>query len=324
MPELGALGASLGLLLILPHFLPTTRVAPFSGIALWTSVLFLRAVTVVSIAAALILVLPATGVFTAVTHWCLHGVVPYVSAHLGLDGHRVGEAALAAPVLIIAVSVLSTGFALVRASRAVGRWLRAHSVGPGPGASVLVGDSSVVVASAGIRTPRVVVSAGALLDLDDAELRAAIEHEWAHVQRRHAIWKLVGYTLWAFGRPLPGSRRALSNLGFELERDADRRAVMRTGDPLALAGAICKATERQGLNRSLGLTAALASNGVVERVKLLVSADWRPTRWEGPVRIVAIVALLSALQISLASPELVGAGVDQLLAGQGGYPGGCS
>jgi len=175
MAELAATGAVLVSLVVVPHFLPTSRVAPMSGIALWTCVLFLRAITALIVAALLVLLLPTTGFFSTITHWCLHGVVPYFSAHFGLDGHRVGEAALATPILVLGVSVVATGFALVKASRAVRCWLQAHSVGSGPRESVLVGDSGVLVASAGIRAPQVVVSAGALLHLDDAELEAALE-----------------------------------------------------------------------------------------------------------------------------------------------------
>ena len=48
-----------------------------------------------------------------------------------------------------------------------------------------VADGELLVAAAGLRRPRVLVSAGALLALDDDELEASLEHERGHIARRH-------------------------------------------------------------------------------------------------------------------------------------------
>jgi hypothetical protein len=56
------------------------------------------------------------------------------------------------------------------------------------------------------------------------------------------------------GRPVPGTRAALRGLLLSLDRDADEFAVARTGDPLALASAICKVAGGSARRRARGLS----------------------------------------------------------------------
>jgi Zn-dependent protease with chaperone function len=106
--------------------------------------------------------------------------------------------------------------------RAARRLLARHSLGTGPRGSVIVGGPEVVLAVAGMARPRVVVSAGALIALDDDELDAALDHEHAHIARRHRFVVLTALVLRAIGRLVPGGGRALAEAGFHLERDAAR------------------------------------------------------------------------------------------------------
>jgi len=98
-----------------------------------------------------------------------------------------------------------------------------------------------VLAVAGFTRPTLLVSAGALARLDDAELSAAIAHERAHIRRRHRFVLLFAELCRVLGRPLPGTGHAVRELRFHIERDADRCAVRERADRLALASAICKA-----------------------------------------------------------------------------------
>jgi Zn-dependent protease with chaperone function len=310
-----ASAVALGLagVLLAPHLLPQERVAAASGIALWTAVLFLRAILAMSLVVILVLFLPATQLFSLLTHWCLHAVVPFVAAHLGFDGHALGDAAVLVPGLVMAVSLVSVGFGLWRGTRAVRRWVQRSSLGPGPASSVIIRDSEVVVAAAGLREPRVVVSAGALLYLDDAELAAGLEHEWGHVRRRHRFISLSAELCRAISRLLPGGKRALAALRFHLERDADDYAVRRTGDPLALGSAICKAA--QGGARGDGPAfASLAGSGVPQRLRRLAQdrppSDSRAGTWLA--RTLATLMVATALGLVAATPTLASAGLDQL------------
>ena len=114
-------------------------------------------------------------------------------------------------------------------------------MGRGPQESLVVDHDAVFLAAAGLRGPSVIVSAGAMRALDEAELRAGLEHERAHIVRRHRLLFLLAAITYALSRPLPGGLQSVRSLGFYLERDADEISVSRTGDRLALAGAICKA-----------------------------------------------------------------------------------
>lgn len=142
-----------------------------------------------------------------------------------------------------------------------------------PLGSVIVGGSSVVVAAAGISRPRVVVSAGALTAFDDAELAASVDHEHGHIARRHRFAVVFGELCRAVGRLVPGARRAIEELEFHLESDADEYAIARLHDPLDLASAICKAA---GTGASRGAVLSLyGSRKVTHRVRLLTQDHGR-------------------------------------------------
>lgn len=305
-------GAVIATLLLAPHALPQQRLAATSAIALWTGALLLRATLAVSLVVVAVLYLPATELFSLMTHWCLHAVIPFVATHLGFDGHSLGDAAILVPALVVAASFVSVAFGAWRGARAARRWLNTSSLGPGPGASVIVGGSEVVVAAAGLRAPRVVVSAGALVHLDDAELAAGLEHEWGHVRRRHRYVSLFAEILLALSRPLPGGRRAMTSLQFHLERDADDYAVRRTGDPLALASAICKAAATIAPSAATPAFASLAGSGVPERLRGLCCGDGGPTsRLDSSVaRTLAALSLAATLAVIVAAPALAATGLE--------------
>jgi Zn-dependent protease with chaperone function len=295
----------------LPHLLPRARLTPPGGIALWLLVLLLRAMLVVMLIVLAVLYLPATELFRLVTHWCVHAVIPFVATHLGFSGHGLGDAATLVPAVVLAFSLVSALFALWRRMRAVRSWLKGSVLGTGPGESLIVGGADIVVAAAGIRRPRVVVSTGALANLDDQELAAGLEHEQGHIAHRHPYVAVVGNMLCAVARLLPGSRAALSQLHFHLERDADEFAVRRTGDPLSLASVICKAAgAAKPVNPAL---IGLGGAGAATRLKLLLDRRLaRPssvTAIAAPalaVLLLALIAVMAAAVPSLAQGALSG------------------
>lgn len=87
------------------------------------------------------------------------------------------------PAVALALSALSVVFGLWRAARSVKALLASRKIGPGPRDSIVVEDGGLLVAVAGLRRPRVLISAGAAFD--DEELGASLEHEHGHIQRRH-------------------------------------------------------------------------------------------------------------------------------------------
>ena len=298
-------------LLALPHSLSSDRLSPVNGILLWTAVLLMRAVLAICLVVTLVFFIPATQLFSLLTHWCLHAVVPFLATHLGFDGHDLGDAAVIVPALVTATSLLSVGFGTWRGARAVRRWLRQDVLGPGPNSSLIVAGSDVVVAAAGIRSPRVVISAGALLRLDDAELEAGLEHEWGHVVRRHRLLVLLGQSCRAVSRLCPGGGHALQQLQLHLERDADDYAVRRTNDPLALASAICKAAGPPWHMKGPAL-ASLSGDGAPQRLRRLADRGESSSSVNGVSKTLAAALTAAALALALATPSLASAGIDQL------------
>ncbi len=305
-----ALAAAVPLAIAVPHLLRLERVAPSIAIALWLGALVLRAMAAVLIVILAVFYLPATQLFGLLTHWCWHAVLPFFATHLGFSGHSVGDATTIVPAAAIAASTLSLGWTILRAARAVRQLLRKRALGGGPMGSVIVGGPDVVIAAAGLTRPKVVVSAGALTQLNDAELAASLDHERGHIARGHRVLLLFGEVCRALGRFIPGSRIAVAELAFHIERDADAYAVAQRHDPLALASAICKAA---GLRPSAATMIPLADDrSVTGRVRLLSEAPDRQRALDRAVGCgVAITAAL-ALWLASAAPSLAASGIRDL------------
>lgn len=254
------LSAVLLLALAVPRRLDLERAPAALAATICFLALLLRALTAIFFAIFVVLFLPATELFTLLSHWCIDAVIPFIADHLPLDGHAVGDAALVAPSFALVVSVLSVTFGLWQAARRVGELMSKRSIGPGPRDSLILGDGDVVVAAAGFRRPRILISAGALVAFDDEELDASLEHEQGHISRNHRFVLVAAEVCRALARFLPGTAATADELRYHLERDADDYAVRRHHEPSALASAICKAATAQ-----LGGPALALSGGPVTR-----------------------------------------------------------
>ena len=244
-PALQAMTAALAAIvaagIVLPHALRLQRVAPITAIVLCLSSLALRAIACLLAVIYLLFFLPRTEPFVALTHWCAHVALPVGGWELAVEGHGVGALSLYAPGIVLAASLAWMCVAGARDARAARHLVAEHAVGLGPRNSLIVGGSDVLFAVAGIVHPRILVSAGALASLDDDELAAGLDHEEGHIARRHRFVMLLAVVLRALGRAVPGSDRSVRELAFHLERDADRWALRRQNDGVALASVICKA-----------------------------------------------------------------------------------
>jgi Zn-dependent protease with chaperone function len=258
--------AALALLAVLgvalPHLMRLDDSRPATAAILWTAALTLRALTAVSVVLFLVVAFPETAAFKVITHWCVHSALGAVGIHVDVHGHAIGAAAVAAPAALIAVALAAALLGSIRANRAVAATLRRTSLGEGPHDSIIIGGSDVLVAAAGLVRPRIVVSAGALAALDDEELAAGLAHEHGHIARRHHLGLAYVECCRAVARMLPGTRRAVREFRFHLERDADEWALRRQHDPCALASAICKAATTRALGDRLIITLA---GGAIER-----------------------------------------------------------
>ncbi|HEV2058544.1 MAG TPA: M56 family metallopeptidase [Solirubrobacteraceae bacterium] len=293
-----------------PHVLRLESAHPASAAIIWLSALCLRALVALFVALLAIFYVSTTPGFHHVTHWCWHAAVPLVTSGFGLSGHRVGDLALLAPLLALAVSLVAVCVSLWRATRAIGDWVRRTSIGTGAHESLVVGENDIVVAVAGLRHPRVIVSSGALTCFDDEELEASLAHERGHIARRHRFVLVAAEICRALARPLPGTRRAVAELIFHLERDADRWAVQRKHDPTALASAICKAAQPNA--GSGGPLLTLNGGAVVRRVQQLLDCTTPPRR-RARLDVLAATMVLIAIALAAALPSATRAA----MAGQG-------
>ncbi|MEV4422342.1 M56 family metallopeptidase [Patulibacter sp. NPDC049589] len=293
---------------LLPHVVPLRRVAPATAATLWGVALGLRALTSVFVALYLVLFLPATALFDAMTHWCWHTIIPIATTHLGVAGHRVGDAVAIFPVFLLAASAISLAFGLVRAARSVRRLITRDAVGRGPADSVIVGGPDVFVAAAGFSHPRLVVSAGALTQLDDEELAAGIDHEHGHIRRRHRFVVLYAEACRALARFVPGTKHAVAQLRFHLERDADAWALARKHDRFALASAICKAT----IFQNPAVAPLGGGRDVRDRVDELLSGHRAPGALRrSALNATAALGVVLLLGLTASVPSVVAAGQQQ-------------
>jgi Zn-dependent protease with chaperone function len=243
-----------------PHLLRLERAPAGFAAAIWLSALLLRALASLGAAVAVELYVPMTGVLEPLATLCVGATI---------SGHTVIDALMAVPALVLAGSLAVVIAGLWRAAHRVRHLLRAATIGPGPAGSVVVADGDVLVAVAGLRRPRLVVSAGALVVLDDEELQASLDHERGHIALRHRYVLVAGELARAVGRFLPGTQAAARELVFALERDADRYAIARRNHPAVLASAICKAA---GAKAPAPPALALGGGVVARRTQLLLES----------------------------------------------------
>ena len=295
--------------IVLPHILRLQRAHPVTATVLWLSSLGLRALTGLLAVVLLLFFLPRTDIFESLTHWCLHTVLPGVAENVNVEGHGVGDLMLFVPGLALVLSLVVACARTARSAKAARDLLEDHVVGRGPRDSVIVGGPEVVFAVAGLAHPRIVVSAGALTSLEDDELAAGLDHERGHIVRRHRFVLLTAAVLSALGWIVPGTRRAGREIAFHLERDADRWALRRPNDRLALASVICKSAITTEEARRPAV-ARLGETGMRERLGQLLEEhpSRTPRRTTAGLNALAAAMVAFTLLLTAAVPTAAVAG----------------
>lgn len=170
----------------------------------------------------------------------------------------------------------------------------ARGVGLGYRPSVLVLPEGVSGAFAvGGRRGRILVSRDLVRELDEDELTAVLAHEVAHLEARDVPVVFAAGLLRDFMAWNPFAHVALRRLLRDREFEADRRAAVMTGEPLALASGLLKVFDLMRGQRNFTQRGALAlikpRSGVAKRVNhLLALADGRIS--EAPLSVGAYVA----------------------------------
>lgn len=276
-------------LVALPHLPRGTPRSAATSLVVWTVALGVRAAGCLLAAVCLIVLLPRTTAFAALTDWCWDAAVPLLAAHVGVLGHEVGDALSLVPFLALNASAFWVAMRIARGARTVRQTLSGTTVGRGPRGTLILGSRQVMLGAAGFLRPRVVVTAGALTTLDDEELDAAIAHERGHIRRGHRFVAAFAELCGAVAAPVPGTRGIVREVHRQIERDADAWAVGRAHAPAALASAICKSALSRAANPAL---ATLTGAGTADRVEELLGDE--RTALPRPDPVLRIAALLGA------------------------------
>jgi beta-lactamase regulating signal transducer with metallopeptidase domain len=176
------------------------------------------------------------------------------------------------------------------------------------GRRTVLGVSDTVRAAAvlGLRSPSIVVAPSALGALNDSELDQIVVHEWAHVQRRDDVARLVQRVIVALVGLHPAIWWIDRQLNLERETACDDWAVNATGSARGLAVCLTKLAALPGRPADAVLVpAALLSSELTTRVVRLLDGgrNTSTTRTLGVPML--IVPVLAALALVVASVELV-------------------
>jgi hypothetical protein len=289
-----------GAAIAVPQRLPLHRAKPTTAAGVLLLALLVRALLMVALSVLALLRLSDAHVVESALSWCWHELLPDLPAALGFAEHSVSHAVVAAPLAVLAGSVVWLLARQLGAWRLLRRSL-GSSVGTGPWGSTVVRDDGVLLAVTKLGRGRVLVSDGALGELDGGELAAGITHELAHLCRRHRAVLATAALLGALARLVPGTHATERALAFQLERDADAYAVRERHDPLALASAICKAGRARSTNAGL-VTLGGGGSAVLRVRELLDDAAGRSPKVEAAARAILIVLTLAALALLSSAP----------------------
>jgi Zn-dependent protease with chaperone function len=296
---------------LVPHLLPLHRASPVTGAVVWMLALALRALGLVYLATLAFTQLAHWKPVEAALAWCWHEVLPDVPSWLGFAEDPVAHAAVAVPAVVLAVALMAHALGLLHDWVGLRRQLAVH-LGRGPAGTTLIPDDDVVLAVTRLGRGRVLVSRRALEVMDAEELAAGVAHEVAHIRRRHRPVLLAASILATIARPLPGTRIAERELGFQLERDADGYVVDRLHDPLSLASAICKVA---GANVPRAVACLGGRGAVTRRLAELLEGRGIRSKWvERGARTLAVT--LAGLVLALAA----GGPASAVGSGAGGQP----
>lgn len=202
------------------------------------------------------------------------------------------SAALVATVLVVrrvatlARQMRTRGHEHAAAARIVGRQ------GAWPDVAVITAQQPSAYCVAG-RPRTIVVTTGALVCLDQAQLAAVLAHERAHLRGRHHQILIVLRALAVTLPRLPLFAAATPAVAALLEMCADDAAVRRHGSDNLIGGLIGLA----GRSSTPAPALAAAATDVLARAQRLVAPAPRVTRWYVKLNLGATVSVTAAAPV---------------------------
>ncbi len=221
-----------------------------------------------------------------------HAAMDLAAGRLGgrLDSaHLIGLLAGLAFAAVLLIMQGCAGYEVVRARRRHRALLNlvAHGEPSVPGALVVDHPAAAAYCVPGVRSAKVVVSAGTLALLDAAELAAVLAHERAHVRERHDLVLL----------PFTSLRQVFPRLGLAARSLEDRAGRHRP--PRELATALLRFAAAHPADAPSGALAAGSADAgfVLARVNRLIDPV-RPHPAFRPV-VLSAAALIAVVPLVL-------------------------
>jgi beta-lactamase regulating signal transducer with metallopeptidase domain len=173
-------------------------------------------------------------------------------------------------------------------------------------ARLVVSDEIRAASVLGLTSPAIAVSPALLHGLDDDELECILVHEWAHVQRRDDVGRLLQLLVRAMAGLHPGIWWVDRQMHLDRETACDDWAINLTGSARRYARCLTKLASLDLAARDrLLLPAALSSSELTRRVVRVLDAR-RSTSTKRPGAATAMtVPLMVTLAALVASVELV-------------------
>ena len=171
---------------------------------------------------------------------------------------------------------------------------------------LVLSDDVRAAAVLGLTSPAIAVAPTALQALDDTELDQIVVHEWAHVQRRDDVARLVQRVVVAVAGLHPAVWWIDRQLSLERETACDDWAVNATGSSRSLAVCLTKLASLRGARPdAVLLPAALLPSELSTRVVRLLDSK-RNTSTRGTLGgQMLVTTVLAAIAFTVGSVELV-------------------
>lgn len=217
-------------------------------------------------------------------------------------------------LLVLALSALAVGLALVRALGILRRTARLAAlrleVSPPPQvalAAVRVGLSDrlscfahpdAIAYTAGLLRPRIWLSTGLSERLAPDALAAVLWHERAHLVARDPLRVLIARSVAALFFVVPWVGALVERYEIAKELDADREALRRMGTPAPLAQALCALGDRNAEPAALAIGAWSLSGLRIDQLNGARPQELLPGLSRGAV-LRSLVAMTLALGLTL-------------------------
>ncbi len=204
------------------------------------------------------------------------------------------------------------GYGLVKGRRALKRFPVSVA-----GSVALIRDDSLKTAfTCGLINPRIYISTGLVKTLTREELRSVILHEMHHRRHRDPLRFFIAAFLKDAFFYLPIGLYLASRLHFHKEMAADDSVLVRTKDPLNLAGALVKVALAGARLESAG-AASFKGASAEGRIRRLVEGGKEEHPAPGPWTMASSLVVAAAVALSLLLPMAAHSGSGQLSCSKG-------